>query len=35
LAQADMEGVSLKPYYLVKPDAFTYVTVTVRNGEKI
>ncbi|MDR1641488.1 MAG: restriction endonuclease subunit S [Clostridiales bacterium] len=33
--KADMDGVSLKPYLLVKPDAFTYVTVTSRNGEKI
>lgn len=30
-----MEGVSLKPYYLVQPDDFAYVTVTSRNGEKI
>jgi len=33
--KADMEGVSLKPYKLVKPDEFAYVTVTSRNGEKI
>ena len=33
--KADMEGVSLKPYYLVRPDYFAYVTVTSRNGEKI
>ncbi len=33
--KADMEGVSLKPYILVKPDFFAYVTVTSRNGEKI
>ena len=33
--KADMEGVSLKPYLLVKPDCFAYVTVTSRNGEKI
>lgn len=33
--KADMSGVSLKPYYLVKPDYFAYVTVTSRNGEKI
>lgn len=33
--KADMEGVSLKPYLLVKPDYFAYVTVTSRNGEKI
>lgn len=33
--KADMEGVSLKPYAVVKPDEFAYVTVTSRNGEKI
>lgn len=33
--KADMEGVSLRPYYLVKPDWFAYVPVTSRNGEKI
>lgn len=33
--KADMEGVSLRPYYLVTPDSFAYVTVTSRNGEKI
>lgn len=33
--KADMTGVSLKPYVLVKPDFFAYVTVTSRNGEKI
>ncbi len=33
--KADMEGVSLSPYILVKPDFFAYVTVTSRNGEKI
>jgi type I restriction enzyme S subunit len=33
--KADMEGVSLKPYYLVSPDSFAYVTDTSRNGEKI
>lgn len=33
--KADMQGVSLKPYLLVKPDYFAYVTVTSRNGEKI
>lgn len=33
--KADMEGVSLAPYILVKPDFFAYVTVTSRNGEKI
>ena len=33
--KADMQGVSLKPYLLVKPDFFAYVTITSRNGEKI
>lgn len=33
--KANMEGVSLKPYSLVKPNEFAYVTVTSRNGEKI
>lgn len=33
--KADMNGVSLKPYILVKPDYFSYVTITSRNGEKI
>ncbi len=33
--KADMQGVSLKPYYLVQPNDFAYVTVTSRNGEKI
>lgn len=33
--KANMEGVSLKPYLLVKPDDFAYVPVTSRNGEKI
>lgn len=33
--KADMDGVSLKPYTLVKPDCFAYVTITSRNGEKI
>lgn len=33
--KANMEGVSLFPYLLVKPDDFAYVTVTSRNGEKI
>ena len=33
--KADMSGVSLKPYILVKPGCFAYVTVTSRNGEKI
>ena len=33
--KADMSGVSLRPYILVRPDYFAYVTVTSRNGEKI
>ena len=33
--KANMEGVSLSPYILVKPDYFAYVTVTSRNGGKI
>lgn len=33
--RADMQGVSLTPYILVKPGCFAYVTVTSRNGEKI
>lgn len=33
--KADMEGVNLKPYLIIKPNYFAYVTVTSRNGEKI
>lgn len=33
--KAKMDGVNLKPYKLVKPNTFAYVTVTSRNGEKI
>ena len=33
--KANMDGVSLKPYLLIRPDEFAYVTVTSRNGEKI
>lgn len=33
--KADMDGVSLKPYLIVKPDEFAYVPTTSRNGEKI
>ena len=33
--KADMAGVSVSPYILVRPDSFAYVTVTSRNGEKI
>ena len=32
--KANMEGVSLKPYAIVSPNEFAYVTVTSRNGEK-
>lgn len=33
--KADMAGVNLRPYYVVRPNEFAYVTVTSRNGEKI
>lgn len=33
--KANMDGVSLFPYLVVKPNEFAYVTVTSRNGEKI
>ena len=33
--KANMEGVSLKSYSVVKPNEFAYVTVTSRNGDKI
>ena len=33
--KANMEGVSLTPYKVVKPAWFCYVTVTSRNGERI
>lgn len=33
--KADIAGVNLKPYYVVHPNEFAYVTVTSRNGEKI
>ena len=33
--KADMEGVSLKPYKVVKKDYFAYVPITSRNGDKI
>lgn len=33
--KADMNGVNLRPYYIVQPNEFAYVTVTSRNGEKI
>ena len=33
--KANMDGVDLEPYLVVKPNEFAYVTVTSRNGEKI
>ena len=33
--KADMTGVSLFPYLIVRPDYFSYVSVTSRNGGKI
>ena len=33
--KANMEGVNLDPYLLIRPNEFAYVTVTSRNGEKI
>lgn len=33
--KANMEGVSLRPYAVIQPDEFAYVTVTSRNGGKI
>ena len=33
--KADMTGVSLTPYKLLKPQEFAFVTITSRNGEKI
>ena len=33
--KADMDGVPLKSYKIVKPLEFCYVTITSRNGEKI
>lgn len=33
--KANMQGVSLSPYKLLKPKEFAYVTVTSRNGGKI
>lgn len=32
--KAKMDGVSVKPYLIVKPGYFSYVTVTSRNGDK-
>lgn len=34
-SKANMEGVSLTPYKVVKPLEFCYVNITSRNGEKI
>ena len=33
--KADMASVNLKPYYVIQPNEFAYVTVTSRNGGKI
>ena len=33
--KADMGNVSLKSYYIVKPNEFCYVPITSRNGDKI
>lgn len=33
--KADMMEVNLKPYYVIQPNEFAFVTVTSRNGEKI
>lgn len=33
--KADMKDVNLRPYLLIPPNNFAYVTVTSRNGEKI
>ena len=33
--KANMDGVSLTPYKVVKPSEFAYVTVTSRNGNRI
>jgi type I restriction enzyme S subunit len=34
-SKANMDGVSLTSYKLVRPNTFVYVTITSRNGEKI
>lgn len=34
-SKADMAGVSLAPYLIVRPNSFAFVTVTSRNGGKI
>lgn len=33
--KADLNGVSLSPYLIVKPEQFAYVTITSRNSDKI
>lgn len=33
--KADITDVNLKPYYVIHPDDFVYVTVTSRNGDRI
>lgn len=33
--KANMKDVNLRPYYIVRPNEFAYVTVTSRNGEKL
>ena len=33
--KADMKDVNLRPYLIIHPNDFAYVTVTSRNGEKI
>ena len=33
--KADMKGVSLRPYKVISPREFAYVTVTSRNGDKV
>lgn len=33
--KADMKDVNLRPYLLIRPNDFAYVTVTSRNGEKV
>lgn len=33
--KANMTGVSLRPYLVVRPDSFAYVPITSRNGNKI
>ncbi|MBR2549787.1 MAG: restriction endonuclease subunit S [Clostridiales bacterium] len=33
--KANMQGVSLRPYKIIRPNDFCYVTVTSRNGDKV